>query len=243
MKQYHDLLKHILENGDHRMERTGTGASSIFGYQMRFDLSEGFPIVTTKRVWFKGVKAELEWMMSGSTNVYDLPENVQKWWLPWADKNGDLGPTYGEQYGAHLDRVISGIKINPTSRRHVMNLWDSYTAHSCNLPPCHGTVIQFFVSSDMRLSCHTYQRSADAFIGLPVNIAAYALLTRIVADKTGYDVGDLVYSLGDAHIYDNHIEQVELQLTREHFALPQLDADYNLINYQHHPAIKAEVAV
>lgn len=225
------------------MDRTGTGAKSIFGYQMRFDLSDGFPIVTTKKVWFKGVKAELEWMMSGSTNAYDLPKSVQKWWLPWADENGELGPTYGEQYKAHLNDVIEGICKNPNSRRHVLNLWDSYTSQMCRLPPCHGTVIQFFVSSEGKLSCHTYQRSADVFIGLPVNIAAYALLTHIVAKRTGYKVGDLVYSLGDAHIYSNHVEQVKLQLGRSPYPLPELDENFELVNYQHHPAIKADVAV
>lgn len=243
MKQYTELLEKIMRDGDPRMDRTGTGTKAIFGYQMKFNLQEGFPIVTTKRVWFNGVKAELDWMLSGSTNVFDLPKNVQKWWLPWADEKGDLGPTYGAQYGAHFEEVVKGIKKSPFSRRHLFTLWDSYTEHLCRLPPCHGTVIQFFVSSDGRLSCHTYQRSADVFIGLPVNIAAYALLTHIVAKRTGYQVGDLVYSLGDAHIYDNHVDQVALQLTRDPFELPELDEDFNLVDYQHHPSIKAEVAV
>lgn len=243
MEQYHNLLKKIMDQGEDRPDRTGTGTRAIFGHQMRFNLEDGFPVVTTKRVWFNGVKAELEWMLSGSTNVFDLPENVQKWWTPWADENGDLGPTYGKQYKAHFDKVVQGILDSPYSRRHLFSLWDSYTVDDCRLPPCHGTVIQFFVSNEGKISCHTYQRSADCFIGLPVNIAAYALLTHIVCNRTGYQPGELVYSLGDAHIYSNHFDQVNEQLSRTPFPLPTISDDLELCNYKHHPSIKAPIAV
>jgi thymidylate synthase len=283
MEQYHSLLKHVMENGSDRMDRTGVGVRSVFGYQMRFDLTKGFPLVTTKRMFWKGLVEEFLWMVvKGSTNINDLPENVQHWWSPWADQNGDLGPIYGERFRRvvsvkeissefkYLDRskkysvkifdpikeTIANIIHDPFSRRHVISMWDHSLLEDMKLPPCHGTVIQFYISTCNKLSCHVYVRSNDLLLGCPVNIGFYSLLTHIVAQLTNKTVGDLIYSIGDAHIYHNHFDQVNEQLSREPYELPQLwlnpnirdiDSfkyeDIKLINYKSHPPIKAPIAV
>lgn len=235
MKQYTDLIKTILDTGYDRIDRTHTGTIGIFGHAMRFDLQDGFPLVTVKKTWFHGVAAELIWMLRGSTNVNDLPEDVQKLWRPWATERGSLGPTYGESYRKFRDpeeknsipldqltELIRRLKDEPYSRRHVMTLWNPLAIDMCELPPCHGTVIQFYVQNEL-LSCATYQRSADVFLGLPFNIASYALLTHLVAATCGYGVGELVYSLGDAHLYVNHLPQAKELLGRRPFPLPQLE--------------------
>ena len=274
MQVYHDLLRHILENGAEKGDRTGTGTISIFGYQMRFDLNEGFPLITTKKVHFKSIVHELLWFISGDTNIRYLQENGVKIWNQWADENGDLGPVYGKQWrdwnGESIDqlkRVIHQLKANPNSRRMMVSAWNpsvlpdtsrSFAENVDNgkaaLPPCHA-LFQFYVA-DNKLSCQLYQRSADVFLGVPFNIASYALLTQMIAQVCDLQVGDFVHSFGDVHIYQNHVEQVELQLTREPKALPQVKLnpevtsideftyeDIELINYHPHPRIKAPVAV
>jgi thymidylate synthase len=264
MKQYIDLLSHVMEHGAEKKDRTGTGTISIFGYQMRFDLSEGFPVITTKKLHLKSIIHELLWFLSGSTNVRYLQENGVKIWNEWADANGNLGPVYGYQWrswpaagGQHIDQisaVVRSLKENPDSRRHIVNAWNVGEIDKMALPPCH-VLFQFYVA-DGRLSCQLYQRSADIFLGVPFNIASYALLTLMMAQVTGYQPGEFVHTFGDAHIYLNHIEQVRLQLTREPRPLPVMNInpevmdilsfkydDFNLTGYDPHPAIKGEISV
>ncbi|WP_340065536.1 thymidylate synthase [Ascidiimonas aurantiaca] len=274
MKQYHDLLKHVLENGDLKGDRTGTGTRSVFGYQMRFDLSEGFPLVTTKKLHVKSIIHELLWFLKGETNIKYLKENGVRIWNEWADENGDLGPVYGYQWrnwnGEDIDQIqqiIHLLKKDPNSRRMLVTAWnpgvlpDTSLSFSENvaqgkaaLPPCHA-FFQFYVANN-RLSCQLYQRSADIFLGVPFNIASYALFTMMVAQVSGYEPGDFIHTFGDAHIYNNHLEQVTLQLSRDPRPLPQMVInpevkdifsftynDFNLLNYDPHPHIKGEVAV
>ncbi|MEM8488226.1 MAG: thymidylate synthase [Bacteroidota bacterium] len=264
MKQYLDLLRHVKDNGVRRGDRTGTGTLSVFGYQMRFDLRDGFPLVTTKKVFFKGLTHEMLWFLQGGTNVGYLNEHGIKIWNDWADENGDLGPVYGKQWrqwetrsGANIDQIsqaIESIKNNPESRRHIVQAWNVAEIQDMALPPCH-MFFQFYVA-EKRLSCSLYVRSNDLFLGAPFNIGQYALLTHMIAQQCDLDVGDLIYTIGDAHIYLNHLEQVEEQLEREPHPLPRLlikrrpDSifdyqfeDFDLINYKHHPRIKAPIAV
>ena len=266
MKQYLDLLRHIQENGVTKSDRTGTGTTSVFGYQMRFDLSEGFPLVTTKKTHLKSIIHELLWFVKGETNIAYLKENGVSIWDEWADENGELGPVYGRQWRAwkgpegeeidQLAQVVAAIKANPTSRRHIVSAWNPADVPNMALPPCHS-LYQFYVSGD-RLSLQLYQRSADLFLGVPFNIASYALLLQMVAQVTGLKPGEFVHTFGDAHIYTNHREQVETQLARagEARRLPQLKLnpeitdlfafeyeDLTLEGYDPHPAIKAPVAV
>ena len=264
MRQYLDLLETILEKGEKKEDRTGTGTISRFGHQMRFDLSEGFPMVTTKKLHLKSIVHELLWFLAGDTNVKYLQENGVRIWNEWADENGDLGHIYGYQWrswptpdGKHIDQissVIDSIKNRPDSRRHIVSAWNVGELDKMNLPPCH-ILFQFYVAGG-KLSCQLYQRSADVFLGVPFNIASYALLTVMVAQVTGLQPGDFVHTFGDVHIYSNHIEQVKLQLTRKPFPLPQIKInpdvksifdfkfhDFELLNYQAHPHIKGEVAV
>jgi thymidylate synthase len=264
LRQYLDLLKHVLINGKPHQDRTGTGTLSVFGYQMRFDLSEGFPIITTKKLHLKSVIHELLWFLNGDTNIQYLQENGVRIWNEWADKDGNLGHIYGYQWrswptpeGEHIDQIswlINEIKTNPISRRLIINAWNVGELDKMNLPPCH-ILFQFYINEG-KLSCQLYQRSADIFLGVPFNIASYALLTLMIAQVTGLQPGDFVHTFGDAHIYNNHIEQVKLQLTREPYALPQMQinpsvkdifkfkyGDFELINYQAHPHIKGDVSV
>ncbi len=264
MHQYHELLRHILRHGVRKSDRTGTGTVSVFGYQMRFDLREGFPLVTTKKLHLKSIIHELLWFLRGETNVRYLQENGVRIWDEWADEHGDLGPVYGKQWrswsgadGTTIDQiasVIDEIKRNPDSRRLVVSAWNVADLPDMHLAPCHA-LFQFYVA-DGRLSCQLYQRSADVFLGVPFNIASYALLTMMIAKVCGLEYGDFVHTFGDAHLYSNHLEQAQLQLTREPFALPQMliarevtsiddfrYEDFDLVNYQAHPHIKAEVAV
>ena len=264
MQQYQALLKHILENGSQKTDRTGTGTKSCFGYQLRFNLQDGFPMVTTKKLHLKSIVHELLWFLQGSTNIAYLKENGVRIWDEWADENGNLGPVYGKQWrswqganGETIDQisdVINQIKKTPDSRRLIVSAWNVAELPQMALMPCH-TLFQFYVA-DGKLSCQLYQRSADVFLGVPFNIASYALLTMMVAQVCGLEYGDFVHSFGDVHLYNNHIEQAQLQLTREPFPLPTMRInpeikdifgftfdDFTLENYQCHPAIKAAVAV
>ncbi len=264
MKQYTDLLRHVLAHGNKKEDRTGTGTTSVFGYQMRFNLAEGFPLLTTKKVHLKSIIHELLWFLQGSTNIKYLKENGVRIWDEWADEHGNLGPVYGYQWrnwpkpdGTHIDQiaqVVESIKKNPDSRRLIVSAWNVADVDQMKLPPCHA-FFQFYVA-DGKLSCQLYQRSADIFLGVPFNIASYALLTMMVAQVCNLKLGDFVHTLGDAHIYSNHMEQVQAQLTREHRALPQMKLnpevrdifdfkfeDFTLENYDPHPAIKGAVAV
>ena len=264
MHQYHDLLRHVLDNGSDRGDRTGTGTRSVFGHQMRFDLADGFPVVTTKKLHLRSIIHQLLSFLKGDTNVGYLRDNAVTIWDEWADEDGNLGPVYGAQWrswpdydGGHIDqiaRLIEGIKTNPNSRRHIVSAWNPALVDEMALPPCH-CLFQFYVS-DGRLSCQLYQRSADIFLGVPFNIASYALLTLMVAQVTGLEPGDFIHTLGDAHIYANHFDQAKLQLTRTPKALPvmKLNAgvrdifsftydDFTLVGYEADASIKAPIAV
>ncbi len=264
MQQYLQLLQHILDTGTEKSDRTGTGTKSVFGYQMRFDLQAGFPLVTTKKLHVKSIIYELLWFLKGDTNTAWLKEKGVSIWDEWADDNGDLGPVYGHQWrswtgadGQTYDQikdVLKQIKTNPDSRRMIVNAWNVADLPKMALSPCHA-LFQFYVA-DGKLSCQLYQRSADVFLGVPFNIASYALLTMMMAQVTGLEPGEFIHSFGDAHLYNNHMEQTRLQLTREPYPLPTMKLnpevkdlfdfeyeDFTLENYQHHPAIKAPVAV
>jgi thymidylate synthase len=264
MKAYHDLLQHILDQGVEKSDRTGTGTISVFGYQMRFPLDEGFPCVTTKKLHLKSIIHELLWFLTGETNIRYLKENGVTIWDEWADDEGNLGPVYGAQWrswrGANgetidqISQVVDQIKRNPDSRRMIVSAWNVADVPKMKLPPCH-LLFQFYVARG-RLSCQLYQRSCDVFLGVPFNIASYALLTMMIAQVTGLQPGDFVHTLGDAHLYSNHLEQARLQLTREPRPLPTMRVnssvksifdfryeDFELLNYDPYPAIKAPVAV
>lgn len=264
MHQYHDLLRHVLETGSDRGDRTGTGTRSVFGHQMRFDLADGFPVITTKRLHLKSIIHELLWFLKGETNIAYLKEHGVSIWDEWADENGDLGPVYGAQWrswpdydGGHIDqmaRLVESIKTNPNSRRHIVTAWNPALVDEMALPPCH-CLFQFYVA-DGRLSCQLYQRSADIFLGVPFNIASYALLTLMMAQVTGLEPGDFVHTLGDAHLYANHFDQAKLQLTRTPKALPVMKLnpevkdlfsfayeDFTLVGYEADASIKAPIAV
>lgn len=264
MKQYHDLMRHVLEQGNQKHDRTGTGTISVFGYQMRFNLAEGFPMITTKKVHLRSIIHELIWFLSGETNIKYLKDNGVSIWDEWADENGNLGPVYGYQWrswpapdGRHIDQitqVINQIKNNPDSRRLIVSAWNVAEIENMALPPCHS-FFQFYVA-DGKLSCQLYQRSADIFLGVPFNIASYALLTMMIAQVCDLQIGDFVHTLGDAHLYNNHLDQARLQLSRELRPLPTLKInpdvknifafkfeDFTLENYDPHPHIKAAVAV
>lgn len=264
MQQYHDLLRHILKNGIEKGDRTGTGTKSCFGYEMRFDLSEGFPMLTTKKLHLKSIIHELLWFLRGDTNVKYLQDNGVRIWNEWADENGDLGPVYGKQWrswaapnGKTIDQitnVVNTIKTNPNSRRMIVNAWNVGELPDMALTPCH-CLFQFYVA-DGKLSCLLYQRSADTFLGVPFNIGSYALLTMMMAQVCGLQPGSFIHHFGDVHLYLNHIEQAELQLTRSFYTLPTLKMnpevkdifnfkfeDFTLENYEYHPHIKAKVSV
>jgi len=264
MQQYLDLLDKVLKEGNKKEDRTGTGTSSIFGHQMRFDLSKGFPLLTTKKIHLKSIIHELLWFLKGETNVKYLQEHGVRIWNEWADENGELGPIYGYQWrswpsanGQHIDqiaKVLDSLKNNPDSRRHIVSAWNVSEIENMALPPCH-ILFQFYVANG-KLSCQLYQRSADVFLGVPFNIASYALLTMMMAQELNLELGDFVHTLGDTHIYSNHIEQVKLQLTRTPFPLPQIKLnpnitsifdfkyeDFILENYQAHPHIKGAIAI
>ncbi|WP_226535643.1 thymidylate synthase [Fictibacillus halophilus] len=264
MKQYLDFLQDILHNGTKKEDRTGTGTVSVFGRQMRFDLEEGFPLVTTKKLHLKSIIHELLWFLKGDTNIAYLKENKVRIWDEWADEEGNLGPVYGHQWRSwsapngdtidQISNVIEDIKNNPDSRRLIVSAWNPADVPNMALPPCH-LLFQFYVA-DGKLSCQLYQRSADSFLGVPFNIASYALLTMMVAQVTGLKPGEFVHTVGDAHIYLNHVEQVELQLTREPKPLPKMKInpavtnifdftfdDFELLDYEAHPHIKGEVSV
>lgn len=264
MKQYLDLMQHVLENGTQKHDRTGTGTLSVFGYQMRFNLAEGFPLVTTKKLHLKSIIHELIWFLTGETNIQYLKENGVRIWDEWADENGNLGPVYGSQWrswptpdGKHIDQItniIHQIKNNPDSRRIIVSAWNVAEIENMALPPCHS-FFQFYVA-DGKLSCQLYQRSADIFLGVPFNIASYALLTMMVAQVCDLKLGDFIHTLGDAHLYNNHLEQTRLQLSRAPKILPTMQInpevinifdfkfeDFTLENYDPHPHIKGEVAV
>jgi len=264
MKQYLDLLQHILDNGAEKSDRTGTGTRSVFGHQMRFDLSVGFPLLTTKKLHLRSIIYELLWLLRGETNIQFLKENKVSIWDEWADEQGELGPVYGKQWrswaapdGSTIDQiseVVQAIRTNPDSRRLIVSAWNVADVAQMALPPCH-LLFQFYVAEG-KLSCQLYQRSADVFLGVPFNIASYALLTRMVAQVTGLEPGDFVHTLGDAHLYDNHLEQAKLQLERGPHALPTMHInsevtsifdfafeDFRLENYEPHPHISAPVAI
>ena len=264
MKQYLDLMQHVLDNGAQKHDRTGTGTVSVFGYQMRFNLQEGFPMVTTKKLHLKSIIHELIWFLTGDTNIKYLKDNGVRIWDEWADEAGNLGPVYGSQWrswptpdGKHIDQItniINTINNNPDSRRIIVSAWNVAEIENMALPPCHA-FFQFYVA-DGKLSCQLYQRSADIFLGVPFNIASYALLTMMVAQVCGLEVGDFIHTLGDAHLYNNHIEQAHLQLSREPKPLPTMKInpdvksifdfkfeDFTLENYESHPHIKGVVAV
>lgn len=260
---YEDLLREVLEHGTPKSDRTGTGTRSLFGRQIRFDLAESFPLITTKRVHFKSIAIELLWFLRGESNVEFLRENGVTIWDEWANESGDLGPVYGVQWrswptpdGEHIDQiaqVVEQIRENPDSRRLIVSAWNVADLPDMALAPCHA-FFQFYVA-DGKLSCQLYQRSADMFLGVPFNIASYALLTLMVAQQTGLEPGEFVWTGGDCHIYDNHVEQVEKQLSREPFAYPTIEIsqadsilgytyeDFTVVGYEHHPGIKAPVAV
>lgn len=264
MKQYLDLLQHVRRNGLRKDDRTGTGTLSVFGYQMRFDLGDGFPLVTTKKLHLKSIIHELLWFLSGDTNIAYLKRNGVSIWDEWADENGDLGPVYGKQWrswptpdGRHIDqvsRLVDDLKRDPNSRRHIVCAWNVGELDAMALSPCH-CLFQFWVGEG-KLSCQLYQRSADTFLGVPFNIASYALLTMMVAQVTGLKPGEFIHTFGDAHLYLNHLEQADLQLSRDPRPLPKLEInpevgslfdfvydDFSLIGYDPHPHIKAEVSV
>lgn len=259
MKQYLDLLKNILENGEKKDDRTGVGTISLFGTQTRYNLNNGFPLLTTKKVHLKSIIYELLWFLKGDTNVKYLQDHGVRIWNEWADESGDLGPVYGKQWRDfngvdQITNVINTLKTNPNSRRIIVSAWNPQDVDKMALPPCH-TMFQFFVINN-KLSCQLYQRSADCFLGVPFNIASYALLTMMVAQVCDLELGDFIHTTGDTHIYLNHLEQVNLQLTREPYPLPKMKInkdkkdifsfeyeDFELINYQCHPTIKGVVAV
>ncbi len=264
MKPYLDLMRHVSEQGAEKSDRTGTGTRSVFGWQMRFDLGAGFPLLTTKKLHLRSIIHELLWFLQGDTNIRYLKENGVRIWDEWADENGDLGPVYGHQWrhwktpdGREIDQItqlVEGLKKNPDSRRHIVTAWNPSDVDRMALPPCHA-LFQFYVANG-KLSCQLYQRSADIFLGVPFNIASYALLTLMLAQVCGYQPGDFVHTLGDAHLYSNHMEQVQLQLTREPRTLPTMRLnpevkdifafrfeDFTLEGYDPHPHIPAPVAV
>ncbi len=264
MQQYHDLIKRVLEEGVDKTDRTGTGTRSVFGHQMRFDLSEGFPLVTTKKLHLRSIIHELLWFLSGDTNIAYLKENKVRIWDEWADENGNLGPVYGHQWRSwpthngetidQISRVVEQIKTTPDSRRLIVSAWNVADIENMALPPCH-TFFQFYVANN-KLSCQLYQRSADIFLGVPFNIASYALLTMMMAQVCNLKVGDFVHTFGDAHIYSNHMDQVKLQISRTPRPLPNMNInpnikdifgftydDFTLEGYDPHPHIKGEVAV
>lgn len=264
MKQYLDLLSHILENGNEKTDRTGTGTKSVFGYQMRFDLQKGFPLLTTKKLHTRSIFHELLWFLKGDTNIKYLHDNKVTIWDEWADENGDLGPVYGKQWRAwqgadgkitdQISQLIHQIKNTPDSRRMLVSAWNVGEVEQMALPPCH-IVFQFYVANN-KLSCQLYQRSADVFLGVPFNIASYALLTQMLAQVCGLEAGEFIHTLGDAHLYSNHLEQAKLQLSRTPYELPKLKLnpeikdifdfkyeDITIEDYVSHPHIKAEVAV
>ena len=265
MKQYHELLEHILNKGVYKDDRTGTGCYSVFGYQMRFDLTESFPLITTKKLHLRSIIYELLWFLKGSTNIHYLKKNGVRIWDEWANEKGELGPIYGHQWrswpsyrpGESIDQisnVIREIKQNPNSRRLIVSSWNVASLNDMALPPCH-VLFQFYIAGK-KLSCQLYQRSADVFLGVPFNIASYALLVRMAAHISGLEAHELIHTLGDAHIYENHRDQVQLQLSRKPYPPPQLEIkrkppsifafeyeDFEVINYQAHPHIKGEVAV
>jgi len=274
MKQYLDLIKHVVDNGTEKHDRTGTGTKSVFGYQMRFDLSEGFPMVTTKKLHLKSMVHELLWFLNGDTNIKYLQENGVRIWNEWADENGDLGPVYGHQWRNwnseeidQISEIVQTLKTNPDSRRMLVSAWNPsvmpdtskpFSENVANgkaaLPPCHA-FFQFYVANG-KLSCQLYQRSADVFLGVPFNIGSYALLTMMMAQVCGYEAGDFIHTFGDAHIYNNHMEQIELQLSRDPKPLPKMFLnpdvkdifgfkfdDFTLVDYNPHPHIKGAVAI
>jgi thymidylate synthase len=264
MNQYLELLKHVKVNGTVKSDRTGTGTTSCFGYQMRFNLAEGFPLLTTKKLHLRSIIHELLWFLKGDTNIKYLKDNGVKIWDAWADENGDLGPVYGYQWRSwpnpdgsqtdQIEKLIDSLKNNPDSRRHIVSAWNPSFIDDMALPPCH-CLFQFYVA-DGKLSCQLYQRSADVFLGVPFNIASYAILTMMIAQVCGYEVGDFVHTFGDVHIYSNHMEQADTQLSRDSRPLPQMKLnpevknlmdftfeDFTLENYDPHPHIKAAVAV
>ncbi|MFN8699699.1 MAG: thymidylate synthase [Flavobacteriales bacterium] len=264
MRQYHDLLQHLLDHGTAKSDRTGTGTLSVFGYQMRFNLADGFPLLTTKKLHTRSIIHELLWFLKGDTNIAYLKENGVSIWDEWADEYGNLGPVYGYQWrswpnpdGTHTDQIaklIEGLRKNPDSRRHIVSAWNPSFIDQMALPPCH-CLFQFYVANGT-LSCQLYQRSCDTFLGVPFNIASYALLTLMVAQVCGLQPGEFVWTGGDVHLYSNHIEQAKLQLTRDFRPLPQMKLnpevkelldftfeDFELVNYDPHPHIKAAVAV
>ena len=264
MQQYLDLMRHVRENGTYKSDRTGTGTYSVFGHQMRFDLALGFPLVTSKKMFLKGIIHELLWFLSGSTNISYLTDHNVHIWDEWADEHGELGPVYGSQWRSwpgpdggtsdQIESLIEGIRNNPDSRRHIVSAWNVAEVNNMALPPCH-TLFQFYVA-DGKLSCQLYQRSADIFLGVPFNIASYALLTMMIAQVCDLELGDFVHTMGDAHLYTNHLEQTDLQLSRSVLPLPQMRLnpqvkdifgfkfeDFELVGYECHGAIKAPIAV